>query len=77
MESARGLGLDYLVMPSGAGHDTSQISQITRTGMVFVSSEGGRSHCPDESTKWEHIAMGAEVMASVLLALDEEQEIEK
>jgi N-carbamoyl-L-amino-acid hydrolase len=71
----RDLGINYLEMPSGAGHDTSQLSQITRTGMIFVPSKDGRSHCPDESTEWGHIALGVELMIGVLNALDKEHSI--
>jgi N-carbamoyl-L-amino-acid hydrolase len=67
------LGIDYIEMPSGAGHDTSQISQITRTGMIFVPSKNGRSHCPDESTEWGHISLGVQLMMGVLNEFDKEE----
>jgi N-carbamoyl-L-amino-acid hydrolase len=39
-------------------------------GMIFVPSQGGRSHVPDEFTESADIARGAHVLAASLLALD-------
>ena len=33
--------LDYMTMPSGAGHDTQMMARITRAGMIFVPSVKG------------------------------------
>ncbi len=55
---------------SGAGHDAVFISKIVPTGMLFVPSIGGMSHCPQENTRWEDIAAGTEVLADVIFELD-------
>ncbi len=66
---ARGRGLATLRMPSGAGHDAQIIAAVTEAGMVFVPSEGGRSHRPDEWTPWPAIRPGVEVLLDALVRL--------
>ena len=65
-----GLGLEFRVLPSGAGHDTVQMARLGRVGMIFVPSAGGRSHCPDEWTAPEHVEAGASALLATILALD-------
>jgi len=60
------LGAASMVMPSGAAHDTQMLARLTRAGMVFVPSKGGRSHSPAEWTSWEDIETGANVLLNVL-----------
>lgn len=59
---ARVLGQDPLRMPSGAGHDTQFLTELTRAGMIFVPSVGGVSHAPDEWTHWADVELGANVL---------------
>lgn len=61
------LGLDAPVMPSGAGHDTQLMAQLTRSGMIFVASRGGISHAPDEHSDWPDIEAGANLLLHTLL----------
>jgi hydantoinase/carbamoylase family amidase len=61
-------------MISGAGHDAMHIAQIARAGMIFVPSQGGRSHCPEEWTEFEHISKATEVLASTIAEIDQEGE---
>jgi N-carbamoyl-L-amino-acid hydrolase len=56
-------------MPSGAGHDSQNMATIAPTGMIFVPSRGGRSHCPDEDTDWRDVTNGANVLLNVLVEL--------
>lgn len=58
------LGLTHMDIPSGAGHDSMVLAGITRVGMLFVPSRGGRSHCPEEWTDYEQVRDGVEVIAS-------------
>ncbi|MFW6076842.1 MAG: M20/M25/M40 family metallo-hydrolase [Hyphomicrobiales bacterium] len=55
-------GVAALRLPSGAGHDVQPMSALTRTGLIFVPSVGGRSHCPEEDTDWADIEAGAAVL---------------
>ena len=56
-------------MPSGAGHDSQNMATIAPTGMIFVPSKGGRSHCPDEDTDWNDVTNGANVLLNTLVEL--------
>ena len=55
---------------SGAGHDAVFINDVVPTGMIFVPSIKGMSHCPQENTEWKDIVKGTEVIADVLIKLD-------
>ena len=68
------LRLPFQEMISGAGHDAMHIAEIGRTGMVFVPSEGGRSHCPEEWTEFEHISQATDVLAAVIVQIDREED---
>jgi N-carbamoyl-L-amino-acid hydrolase len=69
-EAIGSLGLDYALLPSGAGHDTVQMSRLGQVGMLFVPSVSGRSHCPEEMTSPEHLEAGAAALLATLLVLD-------
>ncbi len=62
-------GVEARSLPSGAGHDAQILAQRCRTGMLFVPSIGGRSHCPEEATEPAHLVLGARVLARALHAL--------
>jgi beta-ureidopropionase / N-carbamoyl-L-amino-acid hydrolase len=67
--AARQFGIEPLPMPSGAAHDTQIMATLTRAGMIFVPSQGGRSHSPAEWTPWEDIETGANVALNTLYQL--------
>jgi N-carbamoyl-L-amino-acid hydrolase len=69
-DSAEALGLSTLYMPSGAGHDAQSLAAICPLGMIFVPSDGGISHSPEEYTSPAAIANGADVLLAVLLRAD-------
>lgn len=71
-DQAERLGIATLTMPSGAGHDTQLMSEITRAGMIFVPSIGGVSHAPEERTEWADIEIGANLLLHTILALAED-----
>jgi allantoate deiminase len=68
-ETIQRMGLRYLVMPSGAGHDSEIIAQRFPTAMLFVPSRDGRSHTPDEYTPIEQIVPGVRALAGTLYRL--------
>lgn len=70
-KAADELGLSYKMMPSGAGHDAQDMTQIARTGMIFVPSVNGISHSPKEFTHAEDMANGASVLLRTVLAIDD------
>ncbi|MFT4039026.1 MAG: Zn-dependent hydrolase [Thermomicrobiales bacterium] len=58
-----------LRMTSGAVHDAMQLAEITPVAMIFVRSQGGISHSPEEFTTPEDAAAGTEVLARALYTL--------
>jgi N-carbamoyl-L-amino-acid hydrolase len=66
------LNIPHRKMPSWAGHDASHMAQLAPTGMIFVPSRDGRSHCSEEWTEIEHIALGTEVLAWAIATADKE-----
>jgi acetylornithine deacetylase/succinyl-diaminopimelate desuccinylase-like protein len=45
-------------------------AKIEPTGMIFVPSKGGRSHCPEEWTDFEHIGRGVELLGGLIGEID-------
>jgi N-carbamoyl-L-amino-acid hydrolase len=60
-----------LVLPSGAGHDATQIGTIAPIGMIFVPSRDGISHNPAEWTDSADIALGVQALARALILADQ------
>jgi N-carbamoyl-L-amino-acid hydrolase len=69
--SAEALGLSFLHMPSGAGHDAQSMKGIAPLGMIFVPSRDGVSHAPSEYTSPEQITNGANVLLHTVIGMDE------
>jgi allantoate deiminase len=67
--ACRECGLPWRRMPSHAGHDAQLIAGLCPAGMLFVPSQGGHSHRPDERTEVEHIGAGIEVLVRTLFRL--------
>lgn len=67
--AAERLGLTWLVMPSGAGHDARHMAGVCPTAMVFVPCERGISHNEAENASPADLAAGARVLAEVLAEL--------
>jgi beta-ureidopropionase / N-carbamoyl-L-amino-acid hydrolase len=66
-------GLDYEIMPSGAGHDAMQMAKITPAGMIFVPSTSGISHNPLEWTDPEDICLGAQLLMETIVRVANER----
>jgi allantoate deiminase len=64
--AAQDTGVAAPELVSGAGHDAQILAARCKVGMLFVPSIGGRSHCPEESTRPEHVALGANVLRRAL-----------
>jgi beta-ureidopropionase / N-carbamoyl-L-amino-acid hydrolase len=60
-------GIDYEIMPSGAGHDAMQMAKITPAGMIFVPSKRGISHNPLEWTDPDDIALGTQILMYTMI----------
>jgi hydantoinase/carbamoylase family amidase len=60
--SAGDLGWPITTMPSWAGHDAKILGMRVPAGMIFVPSDHGISHSPQEHTSWEDAARGAQLL---------------
>lgn len=58
-------------LPSRASHDAQNLTHITDMGMIFVQSQRGVSHSPQEYTSPSDCARGANVLLQTLLRLDQ------
>lgn len=67
--SAKKLGYDTKLMPSGAGHDAQIMHGLCPAAMIFAPSVDGRSHCPEEYTSPEDAGNGADVLLHCILEL--------
>jgi allantoate deiminase len=62
VRAAEESGVQAMELVSGAGHDAQILAARCKVGMLFVPSIGGRSHCPEESTRPEHLELGTTVL---------------
>ncbi|NKB27141.1 MAG: hydantoinase/carbamoylase family amidase [Rhodobacteraceae bacterium] len=66
---ATAAGVRVMHMASGAGHDSQQMARICPVAMIFVRSEGGRSHTPEEFSTIDDIVDGIRVLTGALYDL--------
>lgn len=67
--AAEARGLSHTPIHSGAGHDSQNIATVAPTGMIFVPSIDGRSHCPEEDTSWSDVANGSQILLDTIIGL--------
>lgn len=60
------LQLEYMIMPSGAGHDAMHWAEVAPTGMIFIPCRDGISHNSAECAAMDDIVAGAEVLENVI-----------
>lgn len=65
-----------ITLVSMAGHDAANMASVTRSGMIFVQSVNGKSHCAEEFTKISDIEVTANAMLKAILLLDERLDCE-
>ena len=68
--AAEAAGLKTMRLPSGAGHDAQDMAHVAPMAMIFVPSQDGISHAPQEYTAPADIANGTDVLLRTLLAID-------
>lgn len=56
------LHIQSCAINSGAGHDAMVLSNVTDVGMIFIPSQDGLSHCPEEWSDAKHLADGVNVL---------------
>jgi beta-ureidopropionase / N-carbamoyl-L-amino-acid hydrolase len=67
--AAKATGAGYRRIVSGAGHDAQYMAAIGPTGMIFVPSHDGRSHCEEEFTPMDDIEHGANTLFAAAVEL--------
>ena len=72
-EAVKSVGVEYMTMPSGAGHDAMHWAEAVPTGMIFIPCRDGISHNPAEFAEMNDIVTGAEVLDKVLRKLSLEE----
>lgn len=72
-EAVKSVGVEYMTMPSGAGHDAMHWAEAVPTGMIFIPCRDGISHNPAEFTEMDDIVTGVEVLDKVLRKLSLEE----
>jgi N-carbamoyl-L-amino-acid hydrolase len=70
--AAKSLGISYIKMQSGAGHDVQEMAKLGPIGLVFIPSKDGISHNPKEYSSPSEMAKGANVMLQTVLLLDKD-----
>ena len=63
------LGLGHQRLYSAAGHDAQNLARVVDAGMIFIPSQGGRSHRVDEMSDPAAIERGANALLHTLLVL--------
>ena len=56
-------------LTSGAGHDAQFMNFVCPSGMIFVPSEKGLSHCPMEQTSEDDLIMGVRILGKTMMLL--------
>ena len=72
-EAVKSVGVEYMTIPSGAGHDAMHWAEAIPTGMIFIPCRDGISHNPAEFAEMDDIVTGAEVLDKVLRKLSLEE----
>jgi N-carbamoyl-L-amino-acid hydrolase len=67
--AARAAGLESQTVSSGAGHDAQILGAIAPVGMIFVPSQEGISHAPQENTSATNLIAGADVLLGTVSRL--------
>ena len=68
-DAVQSVGVDYMTMPSGAGHDAMHWADVVPTGMIFIPCREGISHNPAEFADMDDIVTGAKILDTVLRKL--------
>lgn len=66
-KEAKRRGYSTLRLPSGAGHDAQFMHKVCPTAMIFIPSENGVSHSPEERSQPDDLERGANVLLGCLL----------
>jgi N-carbamoyl-L-amino-acid hydrolase len=70
-KSAASQNIRSMRMNSGAVHDSQNLAEKVKTGMIFMPSVRGISHAPTEWTEWDDIEKGVKVLTQTMMNLSE------
>jgi acetylornithine deacetylase/succinyl-diaminopimelate desuccinylase-like protein len=65
-DACRRAGVSCRKMVSGASHDAMMVARLAPAGMLFVPSQGGISHSPEELTEPLYLARAVAVLLAAL-----------
>jgi len=68
-EECQRLDYRFLRLRSGAGHDAQILAGVCEAGMIFVPSVDGLSHAPAETTTWDDLEKGANLLLAAVIRL--------
>ncbi|HVC21978.1 MAG TPA: Zn-dependent hydrolase [Candidatus Dormibacteraeota bacterium] len=69
-EAIEGIGHRPLELTSGASHDAAHAAHVCPMGMIFIPSQDGRSHCPEEWSQPQDVALGVAALLEAVIRLD-------
>jgi allantoate deiminase len=69
--AAAATGEAFVLMPSGAAHDTMSVARHVPSAMVFVPCLDGISHAPEEDADPADAALGAEIILNAIRSLQD------
>ncbi|HBM76083.1 MAG TPA: Zn-dependent hydrolase, partial [Clostridiaceae bacterium] len=64
--AAKKLNIDFVEMPSGAGHDAMEMANITKAGMIFIPCKEGISHNIHEKADLDKVIEGSKIILEYL-----------
>ncbi|SDI17170.1 M20 family metallo-hydrolase [Alteribacillus bidgolensis] len=68
--SAANINEPCLSLTSMAVHDAAHMAAVTKSAMLFVKSVDGKSHCPEEYSTPEDIAIAGKVLLNSIIDID-------
>lgn len=68
-EECGSLGVPWMKLTSGAGHDAQILAGACDVGMIFIPSPDGVSHSPAERIDWDGLEKGANLLLRTLIRL--------
>lgn len=67
--TVKDMGIPYIKMNSGAGHDAQIFAERFPSSLIFIPCKDGRSHSPVEFASNEDVLIAVEVMSGILRKL--------
>lgn len=72
MRTAAESGIEAMELVGVIGHDSLQLSKVTRAAMLFTPTVDGLSHCEEEDSPWEATRQAVAVLTGVLREVADE-----